>query len=87
MYNVSATMTLASSRIRVGMISGSTTNSASDGRVNTTLAVTVVSRRARRALHVPPERHRDRQPITTGSSDSRRCTTVSAQALSRWVSR
>ena len=45
------------------MIIGSTTNSASDGMVNTTLAVAVVSRRSdRRALHQHAQRHRDRQP-------------------------
>ncbi len=38
-------MTFASSRMRVGMISGSTTNKASDGMVKMMLAVRVVIRR------------------------------------------
>ena len=45
------------------MISGSTTNSASDGIVKMMLAVTVVSRRSSGGpLHQRAERHRDQQP-------------------------
>ena len=71
------------------MISGSTTNSASDGIVKMMLAVTVVSRRSvGGALDQRAQRDRDQQArATIGISDSRRWITVSAQASSRWVSR
>ena len=81
-------MTLASSRIRVGMISGSTTNNASDGMVKMMLAVTVVSRRRTvvRCTNAPSGTAMS-NPITNGTKDSRRWITVNAQASSRWVRR
>jgi hypothetical protein len=81
-------MTLASSSIRVPMISGSTTNSASDGMVNTTLAVAVVSRRGIGARCTnTPSGTAIASPMSTGTNDSRRWITVSAQASARWFSR
>lgn len=70
------------------MIIGNTTNSASDGMVNTTLAAAVVSVRAIRVrCTARPSGSAIANPITTGTNDSRRCTIVSHQASSRWVSR
>ncbi len=67
---------------------GNTTNSASDGMVNTTLAATVVSRRALRLRCTSiPRGSAITSPISTGTNDSRRCTTVRPQASSRWVNR
>ena len=55
------------------MISGSTTNSASDGMVNTALAATVVNRRSARIRHVStPHGTASTKPASTGTSDSRR---------------
>ena len=70
------------------MIIGKTTNSASDGMVNTTPAVAVVRRRGSGARCTStPSGTAIAKPISTGTNDSRRWTTVSAQASSRWVSR
>ncbi len=70
------------------MIIGNTTNSASDGMVNTTLATAVVRRRANRLRCTSiPSGSAIANPISTGTSASRRCTTVSRAASSRWVSR
>ena len=81
-------MTLASSRMRVGMISGSTTNSASDGIVKMMLAVTVVNRRSTVVRWTSaPSGTAISNPSTIGTSDSRRWISVSAQASSRWVNR
>ena len=72
-YNVSATMTFASSRMRVGITSGSTTNSASDGMVNTALAATVVSRRSAVVRQATtPQGNAIARPANTGTSDSLR---------------
>lgn len=70
------------------MTNGSTTNSASDGMVKTMLAVIVVNRRhvVVRCTSAPIGTAISR-PNTIGTSDSRRCTTVRAQAVSRCASR
>ena len=70
------------------MISGSTTNSASDGMVKMMLAVTVVSRRSSLVRCTSaPSGTAISSPSTIGISDSRRWMSVSAQASSRWVKR
>ncbi|CFR96277.1 Uncharacterised protein [Mycobacterium tuberculosis] len=70
------------------MISGNTTNSASDGMVNITLAVAVVSRRSSGARCTSrPNGTALISPISTGSNERRRWTTVSAQAAPGWVIR
>ncbi len=81
-------MTLASSRIRVGITSGSTTNSASDGMVKMMLAVTVVRRRSTvvRCTSAPSGTAISR-PSRIGISDSLRWISVSDHRSSRWVSR
>ncbi len=77
-------MTLASSKIRVGMSSGNTTNNASDGMVNTTLAATVVRRRSTVLRHTStPHGSAIASPASTGTSDSRRWITVRAHAAGR----
>ena len=70
------------------MINGSTTNNASDGMVNTMLAVTVVSRLSTvvRCTSAPNGTAITR-PSTIGISDSRRWMSVSAHRSSRWVNR
>ena len=70
------------------MISGSTTNSASDGIVKMMLAVTVVSRRSAvvRCTSAPSGTAMT-NPSTNGINDSHRWISVSSQASSRWVSR
>ena len=72
----------------VGMISGSTTNSASDGMVKMMLAVTVVDAPQHGgALHEHPSGTAISKPSTSGMSESLRWISVSAQALSRWFNR
>ena len=72
-YNVSATMTFASSRIRVGMISGSATNRASDGIVKMMLAVNVVIRRSTARRHTnAPSGTAISSPSAIGTSESLR---------------
>ncbi len=72
-YSVSATMTLASSRMRVGMINGNTTNSASDGMVKMMLAVTVVSLRSTVVRCTSaPKGTAISSPSSTGINDNRR---------------
>ncbi len=70
------------------MISGSTTNNASDGIVKMMLAVTVVKRRSTvvRCTSAPSGTAIS-SPSTIGISDSRRWITVSAHRSSRWVKR
>lgn len=84
MYNVSATMTLASSRMRVGMINGRTTNNASDGMVKVMLASTVMNRRrtVRCQINAPAGTAISR-PSSTGIRESRRWISMSVHAVSR----
>ena len=70
------------------MISGSTTNNASDGMVKMMLAANVVNRRKTVCRHTSePSGTAISRPSTMGISASRRWISVNAQALSRWVSR
>ena len=70
------------------MISGSTTNSASDGMVKMMLAVSVVNRRNAVVRWTnAPSGTAMINPSTIGISDSRRWISVSAHRSSRWVNR
>ena len=71
---------------RVGMISGSTTNNASDGMVKMMLAVIVVNRRSAAVRCTSaPSGTAISSPSTIGISDRRRWIIVSAHASSRWL--
>ena len=70
------------------MISGSTTNNASDGMVKMMLAVTVVNRRNTvvRWMNAPSGTAMI-SPNTIGIRDKRRWISVSVHRSSRWVKR